>query len=332
MDYSIIVCTYNQEDRLLDRCLKAIKLLKKVNLTSEVIIVDNNSKIPLTERLSITKVVDENPGWKIIRVSEQGLVMARIAGMKEARGKYIVFVDDDNEPDIDYLLHLNALWNSYPEVGAWGPGTIEVDFVDGVESRHESELRHIFQEKKSSHVEFAMIREWQECYPYGTGMSLKKDLCRHYIDGIEEGRLTLMGRTGNRATSGDDTQMVMTIIAQGQAAGTSPSLRIKHMITSNKLEPDYLKKLAFGTSCCYHLFHVEVLPEYSEKLIKGTRRRSKSREFKLLKEFYKLQFKPDLFRTLRLIESVGQICGEFYGNKLEVPPFYERLVKKLVPE
>lgn len=329
MDYSIIVCTYNQEDRLLERCIDSIQSLQLNDLNVEIIIVDNNSIIPLSERESITRRLQSNTSIRLIRVLEQGLIKARLGGIKEATGKYIVFFDDDNEPDNNYLLSLSTLWNTYPEVGTWGPGIVEVDFVDGVEWPRMKELAPIFQEKRNAFVEFAMIRQWQSCYPLGTGLCIKRELTNDYVKGIEEGRFSLTGRSGNRMTSGDDTQLVMTVVAQGQAAGTSPSLSLRHMIASAKLNPNYLKKLVFGTSSCYHMFHVEVLPEYSQKIRNLVPRNSTKRDFKLLKGYYKLKLSPDLFKTLRFIESLGASVAIYYGNKIEVPAIYQKLIRKL---
>ncbi|PRY53695.1 glycosyl transferase family 2 [Arcticibacter pallidicorallinus] len=329
MDYSIIVCTYNQEDRLLERCLDSIQSLELNGLNVEIILVDNNSNIPLAKREGVIRRLQSDLRVRIVSVLEQGLIKARLAGIKEAKGSYIVFFDDDNEPDKNYLLSLSTLWETYPDVGAWGPGIVEVDFVDGVASPRFQELAPIFQQKRNLFVEYAMIRQWQSCYPLGTGLCIKRELTNDYVEGIEEGRFSLTGRNGGKMTSGDDTQLVMTVIAQGKAAGTSPSLSLIHMITSEKLKPDYLKKLVFGTSSCYHMFHVEVLPEYSQKIESQVRKLSKKRELRLLKEYYKLKLRPDLFKTLRFIESLGSSVGVYYGNKIEAPAIYQKLIRKL---
>lgn len=329
VDYTIIVCTYNQEDRLLERCISSIQALKVDDFDFEVIIVDNHSDIPVNKRENILRRLGKDSKFRVINVLEQGLIHARLGGIKEAKGKYIVFFDDDNQPNVDYLLSLDALWKMYPDVGAWGPGVVKVDFVDGVEHPWMTGLAPIFQEKNNEFVEFAMIRQWQSCYPLGTGLSIKRSLIDYYIAGIEEGKFSLTGRNGSSMTSGDDTQFVMTVIAQGQAAGSSPSLSLTHMITAGKLKPGYLKKLVFGTSSCYHLFHVEVLPEYSQKIASMVPRSSRKKDLRLLREYYKLKLKPDLFRTLRFIESLGSTVGVYYANKMEVPAIYQRLIRKL---
>jgi len=329
MDYSIIICTYNQEDTLLERCIDAVESLRLDAFNVEIIIVDNNSTIPLAKRENIIQRLHSNARIRVITVLEQGLINARLGGIKEAKGKYIVFFDDDNQPDKNYLLALDALWNTYPEVGAWGPGIVEVDFVHGVEHEKLRELAPIFQEKRNEFIEYAMIRQWQSCYPVGTGLSIKRKLTDAYVKGIEEGKFSLVGRNGTRMTSGDDTSLVMTIVAQGQAAGTSPSLSLIHMIVAEKLNPSYLKKLVFGTSSCYHMFHVEALPEYSQKIKSLVPRHSRKKEFKLLKEYYKLKLRPDLFRTLRFVESLGATVSVYYGNKIELPSIYQMLIRKL---
>ena len=47
LDYSIVICTYNPDERLLRRCLKAVHNLDVNDITMEVILVDNNSQVPV---------------------------------------------------------------------------------------------------------------------------------------------------------------------------------------------------------------------------------------------------------------------------------------------
>ncbi|RXF69095.1 glycosyltransferase [Arcticibacter tournemirensis] len=327
--YTIIICSYNPDDRLLDRCLTAVSSLL-INATTpiEIIIVDNNSDKPLRERALVTTFLQSNNVSKLIEVSRPGLVYARVEAIKQSRGEFVVFFDDDNEADENYFSELDNLRLRYPMVGAWGPGKVNVDFVDGVDPLLERYYRPMFQEKSVENIEFAMRRIWQECYPIGTGLCIKRSLLARYVGLVENEKLTLTGRAGKKMTSGDDTQMVLLVILQNYAAGISPELKINHMISGKKLEFDYLKRLKFGTSCCYHLFHLELMPEYQQQLEYAFSAEKKS-VFKVLKRYYKLKLKPSVKRTLNFVDYVGGIAGIYYAKKEPLPSYLEKIIKKM---
>src|ERR1700710_3017592 len=96
IDYSIVICTYNPEERLLKRCLDAVHNLDTEGITTEVILVDNNSAVPISTLRYVNDFSKRTPFVKTIMVPAQGLKNARIAAIKEAKGRHIVYFDSDN--------------------------------------------------------------------------------------------------------------------------------------------------------------------------------------------------------------------------------------------
>jgi glycosyltransferase involved in cell wall biosynthesis len=154
LDYSIVICTFNPEERILTRCLQAVSHLDRNSLSTEVILVDNNSRQAIREEPYIRPFEKSIPSMKIIHVAEPGVKYARMAAIRESRGKYIVYIDTDNEPEPDYLQQLKILNSKYPEVAAWGPGDVTVDFLDGIDKKLESFARPAFQEKHKQELAF----------------------------------------------------------------------------------------------------------------------------------------------------------------------------------
>src|SRR4026209_144659 len=68
-DYSIVICTYNPDERLLKRCLNAIYNLDTDGITAEVILVDNSSLIPLDGLAFVREFIRKMPSLKIIVVA-----------------------------------------------------------------------------------------------------------------------------------------------------------------------------------------------------------------------------------------------------------------------
>lgn len=101
---SIIIPIYNREDKI-ERCINSLQRIKKRNV--EFVLVNDGS----TDN---TKVVCEEWAQKETRIrlinqENTGVSGARNAGIKNSRGKYIAFVDSDDEITEAYNIIINHL-------------------------------------------------------------------------------------------------------------------------------------------------------------------------------------------------------------------------------
>ena len=109
MKISIIVPVYNVE-KYLDRCIKSI--LNQTYEDLEIILVDDGSTDK--SRMICNFYKQKDTRIKVIYQSNKGVSAARNAGIKEATGQYIGFVDSDDyiEPDMfDTLYNLICKFN-----------------------------------------------------------------------------------------------------------------------------------------------------------------------------------------------------------------------------
>ncbi|SMC71187.1 glycosyltransferase [Pedobacter africanus] len=326
LDYSVIICTYNPDPRLLQRCLVAVSLLDVRGIALEVILVDNNSTEPLRGADYVKEFLNKTPHASLIEVKEQGLSFARIGGIKSSKGNCIVFFDDDNEPIPSYIQELHILRKDCPHVAAWGPGEVDVDFVDGIDSRLVTYAREAFQDRHEAVMAYANQRLWQDCYPFGTGLCIEREYLIGYIELAELGKFTLSGRKGGQMNSGEDTQMIFYCISRGAAAGVSPALKITHMVPHKRTSLNYLKRLAFGTSVCYSTCLVEVFPDYLEKLRPISEWKF---AFKTLKRYFLLLFNSSPRKTLGLVGYIGSVAGDYMVLKRKLPNSVTWVLKKL---
>lgn len=95
---SVIVCTYNGASRIAD-CLRALRRQTAVAL--EIIVVDDGSSDRTADL-----VAREFSDVKLLRLPRGGLGRARNAGAAASTGDWLVFTDDDCEPDRDWLREL----------------------------------------------------------------------------------------------------------------------------------------------------------------------------------------------------------------------------------
>jgi glycosyltransferase involved in cell wall biosynthesis len=328
VDYSIVICTYNPDERLLKRCLKAVYNLDINGLTTEVILVDNNSQVPVETLSYVREYLAKIQSMKIILVIKQGVKYARIAAIEQARGKYVVYFDYDNEPESNYLQELKKLNSQYPQVGALGPGDVTVDFIDGIDKNIEEYARIAFQERHETTIKFAGIPEWQSYYPFGTGLCTYTFLLKEYIQMAKHEKFTMAGRRGDQLSSGEDTQMVLLSISKGYFAGVSPELKIKHIIPQSRANIKYLQRLAYGTALCYHTCVVQVFPQYKNKLKQQVISETKF-STKTLKKYLQAKIKSDPLKIFDLIQFIALNAGVYMALHKEVPGMVKKVVKNL---
>ncbi len=328
IDYSIVICVYNTDERLFKRCLDAISSLDVSGLTTEVILVDNNSSVPISNLPYVREFLKKKLSTKIIMVAAQGLKNARLGAISEVKGKSIVFFDPDNEPAKDYLQELKKLNKKFPKVAAVGPGDVTVDFIDGINKNIEEYARLAFQERHEKAIRFAGLHEWQSCYPFGTGLCMYTSLLKDYMNLARQGKFTMSGRDGDRLATGDDTQMVLLCINKGYAAGVSPTLKLRHIIPEERANYKYLQRLTYGTGLCYESCLSQVFPEHKEKLVKEII--SKSKFFRhTIKKYFKAKMSSDPHQVFELIQYIASNAGAYLALNKPIPESIKIVVKHL---
>lgn len=328
IDFSILICIYNPDIRLLSKCIEAVKALDTTNISSEVILVDNNSNPGLETYPIVQDARKTLPNLVTLIEPKQGISHARVTGIKAARGKHIVVFDGDNDPHGDYLQVLSKLIKQHSSVGAWGPGNVWVNFIDGVEEVLQPKAMELFQERHDNFTVFACLRSWEDCYPFGTGLCIKTEHALSYVNLFDNGHFTLKGREGNRLSSGEDTQMVLSCIVNGDAAGRSPDLKINHVIPANRANFDYMKRLRYGLNIDYDLTIKQVIPEYR---VNFGRQLKKSfwHSVKIYRKLIKAVITNNPERIIDLISHCSIRAGAYQAMERPIPAALKRILKML---
>lgn len=102
---SIVVPVYGVE-KYIKKCIESI--LVQDDTDFELILVDDGSKDKSVEIIEET-LKDKNINWKLIHKENGGLSSARNAGLKEAKGEYVFFVDSDDAISRDYVSTFKKL-------------------------------------------------------------------------------------------------------------------------------------------------------------------------------------------------------------------------------
>src|SRR5271168_5062239 len=100
MNLSVIICSHNPRPDYLQRTLDGLKSQTLPKQQWELLLVDNRSKDRLSERWDLSW----HPYGRHVREEELGLTAAMLTGIREARGRILIVVDDDNVLASDYLI------------------------------------------------------------------------------------------------------------------------------------------------------------------------------------------------------------------------------------
>jgi len=108
---SVIVPAYNSAATI-GACLESLKALHYPDY--ETIVIDDGST-------DSTAQLAEAAGAHVIRAEHRGLAAARNAGIKEASGEIVAFIDSDARADADWLYHLVEAITHRGAAAAGGP-------------------------------------------------------------------------------------------------------------------------------------------------------------------------------------------------------------------
>src|SRR5687768_14725622 len=101
MFLTVAICTRNPRRDYLTRVLQALAGQTVQPSNWELLLVDSASESPLTadesRALGLTS--------RVVRVSQPGVLLARLAAINEARTPLLLFLDDDNVPAPDFIEH-----------------------------------------------------------------------------------------------------------------------------------------------------------------------------------------------------------------------------------
>ena len=120
---SVIIPGYNTSVTWWRRCVESVR--KACGPKDEIICVDDGSKVPVQENWVGADVDDR---VRLIRKENGGLSSARNAGLELAQGRYVTFVDSDDEVCSDvYAKTIAKMEATKSAVGIFGVKVIWVD-------------------------------------------------------------------------------------------------------------------------------------------------------------------------------------------------------------
>ena len=238
---SILICTYNPRRNYLNKVLAALKAQTFAIDQWELLLIDNASQELLSTEIDLTW----HPQARHIREDQLGLTLARLRGIREAQADILVFVDDDNVLDPDYLEVAYNISQNYPFIGAWG-GQLEGEFETPPPEWTKPYLRYLAI-REFADDQWSNLLHQHETTPCGAGLCIRKKIAEQYAEMIQKDSKRLgLDRKGMLLTSCGDTDLAFTACDMGFGTGQFTALKLKHLMPSGRLEEAYLLRLIEG--------------------------------------------------------------------------------------
>jgi glycosyltransferase involved in cell wall biosynthesis len=222
-DISVIICTRNPRPDHLSRVLDALRSQTLPTTEWEMLLVDNASDAPLAQTWSISW----HPRSRHIREDEIGLTPARLRGIRESRGELLVYVDDDNVLDADYLLVARTIMSQHPHLGVIGAGIIEPEFAVQPPPELVSYLGLLALRRASTDL-WTNNTDDLACVPWGPGLCVRRQVADSYQllhRASRDPRPMKRACNGMAAASGTEVGLYLvprTRISVGPAASRAP--------------------------------------------------------------------------------------------------------------
>lgn len=232
--YTVALCTHNHADRLA-RTLDNLESLNPPKAAWEFLVIDNGCRDGTVELLANRRWPEK---WRVrvVREEKLGLSNARNRAIAESQGEYVIFMDDDETADPDWLCAFERLIMAR-NPDAFG-GQIKVLFEDTRPAWLKDELLGFLGELNRSDEITSLTDPYTSFY--GGNFGFRKQVCE-VVGGFD----AMLGRKGVDNTGGEEVDFYRRLLDAGFKVWWTPEAIIHHRIQAAKLERGYFLDLHF---------------------------------------------------------------------------------------
>ena len=236
---SVVTCTHDPRAEYLARVLDALAAQSLPRSQWEFILVDSASKTPLVTWVDLAW----HPRARCVREDEPGLTRARLRGIAESRGDLLVFVDDDNVLDPEFLEVATRIYRERPDIGSWSGATRPgFDAPPATWTKRYWGNLVIREVPRDLWSNLPMLPDTMPC---GAGLCVRREVAAWYSELHTSGKRPFtLDRNGSSLLSGGDNDLAACACDIGLGVGVFAALHLTHLIPSTRLREEYLLDLA----------------------------------------------------------------------------------------
>ncbi len=241
---SVILCTYNSAASL-EKTLAQLnsQIFEKGQVFVEYIIVDNNSTDHTAQ--TIKMYAERNSSFSYTFEPKQGLSHARNTGTLTAKGRYVLFTDDDAEIPQDWVQQYADVIQKYSPVCAYSK--IAVIWDNPKPWWYIQAFRPYFVELDYGN----QILEVNDIHHEFFG----KNFCILKSEILEQGGFDpKLGRMGDKLVAGEETIIYRRMIGNNKKVIYFPNAEVGHRLKPKEYTVEHIHKLySDGAYTSYNL-------------------------------------------------------------------------------
>jgi glycosyltransferase involved in cell wall biosynthesis len=250
---SVILCCHNSATRLRDTLEALSKQYFPENPPTELILVDNASTDSTVSTAQETwRILKASMPMRVVYESKPGLIHARQTGISVANFEILIFCDDDNLFEPDYVMLAYKHFNRRPTLAAMGGFGVPVFEIPP------PAWFSVFASSYATGSQRITSESGKTLNLYGAGLAVRKSaLAKLYSTGY---RPMLTGRKGTALSSAEDTEMTYALVIAGYELDYDDQMRFRHLLPASRLHFKYLERLFLSSAVdgpvrnLYHAF------------------------------------------------------------------------------
>ncbi|MFW3172525.1 glycosyltransferase family 2 protein [Geodermatophilus sp. CPCC 206100] len=269
---TVVVCTRDRSP-VLASCLEHLQQL--THPAVDVLVVDNAPSDESTHRL-VAAVAARDPRVRYTREPRPGLSYARNRGLAEARGRYVLFTDDDVSVDPLWVQGVLKGFRRRDDVACVTGLVCTADISSAAEAYFDARAAAWSSRTEPRLYDLAEDRDPSALYPYSPGLfgtganfAFDRDHLRA-LGGFDEA----LG-AGTRTRGGEDIDVFVRVLRSGRALVYEPSAIVWHHHRADDaalLTQMYGYGTGLSAFVAKYLFASETRGEVLRRVLAGARR------------------------------------------------------------
>lgn len=234
---SVAVCTYNRSE-LLRKCLRAVREQSGAGKSWELLVVDNHSTD--ATRAVTEEVLGGFAPFRYLFCAQLGLSAARNLALAEARGEFILYLDDDAIPEATWLAAFCEATSRFsPAVHIVGGKVLPLWPAPRPRWLTENLLPALSVVDRGDKERDVLPDELL----VGANMAFRTEALRR-VGGFD----LKLGRVGTALLSGEESQVRHRLEESGGTARYVPTMVVHHLVHLDRLHRRWFLRryVAFG--------------------------------------------------------------------------------------
>ena len=236
MELSIIISTYNNAASLV-RTLESVAMQDAERQQWECVVVNNASTDDTAARFEEFATKHSDLNIRMVHESNQGLSFARNRGIAEAHGEYLVFIDDDETVNPEFV---SAYIDLFLNQGAFAAaGALKVAY----DSKRPKWMSYYTEKMIANPFDLGSEITYvsSDVTPTGGNMAFNREIFTLYGNFD-----TALGRKGSALLGGEENELFDRIRSLGERVAYTPFAVATHHIADRKLTAEYFDRLSYG--------------------------------------------------------------------------------------